>query len=85
MAGAIQSGLPFLLEVIGTTQNSNPEITSTPVLNAVLGQAYSYQLDAFDADGDPVEYRLVEGPKGMTLNGLLGRIRWTPKADQLGP
>lgn len=57
--------------------NQTPIITSTPITTATVGQAYSYDVDATDPDGDSLTYFLV-GPAGMTIDFLSGLITWTP-------
>jgi YVTN family beta-propeller protein len=39
-----------------------PVITSTPPLNAVFGQLYTYAVQASDADGDPLSYSSIGYP-----------------------
>lgn len=57
--------------------NQPPTITSTAITTATVNQAYSYNVDATDPDGDTLTYFLV-GPAGMTINFLTGLIAWTP-------
>ncbi len=64
--------------------NVPPVITSTPVLDAVVGGIYRYQVVASDANNDPLRYRLNEAPEGMTVNAVTGLIAWTPTQAQLG-
>jgi hypothetical protein len=58
--------------------NQTPIITSTPITTATVGQAYSYDVEATDPDGDTLTYFLVSSPTGMTINFLTGLIVWTP-------
>ncbi|MCC5859763.1 MAG: DUF1566 domain-containing protein [Ectothiorhodospiraceae bacterium] len=63
--------------------NEPPVITSTPMLDVVVGQSYRYAITATDhyvAD-DTLTYRLVSGPDGMHLEGRA--LHWTPGNDQL--
>lgn len=57
--------------------NQSPTITSTAITTATVNQAYSYNVDATDPDGDSLTYLLV-GPAGMIINFLTGLIAWTP-------
>ena len=59
-----------------------PVITSTPVTDANVNQAYSYDVDATGIP-DPT-YSLNTSPAGMTINSTTGVIDWTPDAAQLG-
>ena len=47
--------------------NHAPVITSTPVASGVIGQAYSYQVLATDAENDPLSYKLVQNPGAMYI------------------
>lgn len=62
-----------------------PEITSTPNLNAVVGNAYEYDSDSrVEANGDGIiTYALDFGPNGMTVSSN-GVVSWTPAASQSG-
>lgn len=58
--------------------NQPPTITSTAITTATVGQAYSYDVEATDPDGDTLNYFLVAPPAGMTIDFLTGLITWTP-------
>ncbi|MBR9978274.1 MAG: T9SS type A sorting domain-containing protein, partial [Bacteroidetes bacterium] len=59
-----------------------PEITSTPVTEAVAGRQYSYQVTA---DGTPpITYALEEKPDGMLIEPGRGTVFWTPSRAQAG-
>ncbi len=65
--------------------NIAPAITSTPILTAAAGTAYSYQVVATDPNvGDVLTYSLTTAPTGMTISAT-GLIGWTPTAAQAGP
>ncbi|MBE9061400.1 putative Ig domain-containing protein [cf. Phormidesmis sp. LEGE 11477] len=74
--GQLGSAQRFTLQV---AVNDAPEILSNPVLTALAGETYRYDLRARDANGDRLSYELVEAPEGMTIDQY-GRIRWTPNA-----
>jgi len=61
--------------------NQPPIITSTAITTATVGQAYSYDVEATDPDGDTLNYFLVAPPAGMTIDFLNGLITWTPTAS----
>jgi hypothetical protein len=62
-----------------------PTITSTPVLTATVGVAYSYDVNATDPNaGDVLTYSLDTAPAGMTINAVSGLIGWTPTSAQVG-
>ena len=58
--------------------NDPPIITSTAITTATEDVLYIYDLNATDQDGDPIIYRLVTFPEGMTIDTGTGLIRWTP-------
>ncbi len=64
--------------------NAPPVITSTPGLSATLLSPYTYDVNATDADGDSLRYRLLEAPSAMLINQDNGVITWTPAVTQSG-
>src|SRR5690606_14654556 len=56
--------------------NQSPVITSTPVEEVNSGQAYIYDVDATDPDGDSLAYSLVVPPAGMSIDEETGVIQW---------
>ena len=69
-----------------TVINSNdvPVITSQPVTTALQGIPYSYQVQAYDPDGDEIRFSLNGFPAGMVIGPITGLISWTPTSDQVG-
>ena len=65
----------------GGGTNHTPIITSTPVTSATKGQAYSYDVNATDSDGDTLTYSLTTSPTGMTIISTTGLINWTPTSS----
>ncbi len=64
--------------------NQSPSITSTPLVTAVEGQLYTYDVDATDPDPDDVlVYSLDNPPTGMEINTETGLIQWTPGETQV--
>ena len=74
----------FAIVVTSALDNSAPVIASTPPTTATLDQLYQYDALAEDPDHDSVNWTLVEAPRGLSLDPLLGTMRWTPDVDQLG-
>ncbi len=83
---------PFSATDAGSTYESNtiviqgaavpPEITSTPVTDAAIGELYTYDVEA---TGNPApEYLLWVNPAGMTIDETTGLIEWTPSASGNG-
>lgn len=66
-----------------TSTNDPPTITSKPVITAMVGVQYTYDVIARDPDaGDGLTYRLTSRPAGMTIDSTIGRIRWTPTESE---
>ena len=65
-------------------QNTPPEITSIPDIEALSGKQYVYPVIAIDADNDTLMYRLTESPAGMAIVEATGKITWTPTVAQIG-
>jgi RHS repeat-associated protein len=61
-----------------------PLIQSVPATHAAVGNGYLYSVLAVDAEKDPLTFRLIEAPDGMTLDSRTGEIVWTPTVGQLG-
>ncbi len=71
--------------VVPEAVNEAPRIRSTPpAFRGSVGQSFAYDLQAVDADGDPVEWTLVEAPYGASIDRRYGTLRWTPSIEQLG-
>jgi len=71
----------FDVEPLNTDQDNHPpQITSTPVTSATVGEAYTYDVAATDPDGDTLTYSLLAAPTGMTINSSTGLINWIPTA-----
>ncbi|MGD9171086.1 MAG: Ig domain-containing protein, partial [Candidatus Thiodiazotropha sp.] len=64
--------------------NTGLQIISTPVLTAQVGVAYRYDVDATNADDDPIAYSLKSFPAGMRIDSESGLITWTPSETQIG-
>ncbi|QEG23137.1 putative Ig domain-containing protein [Mariniblastus fucicola] len=61
-----------------------PRIVSTPPTEANVGGSFLYTIDAVDTEGDPLTYRLLQAPAGMSINETTGEFSWTPTAGQVG-
>ncbi|MEW5830809.1 MAG: clostripain-related cysteine peptidase [Chloroflexota bacterium] len=70
-----------------TTANTAPHFTSTPVLAATVGSAYTYNVTASDPDGDPLSITAPTLPSWLTLtdhgNGT-ATLTGTPSTADLG-
>lgn len=74
----------FTLNVSNEFRNTAPLIVSNPRLYALEGQGYRYDVVSEDEDYDPIHYRLVAAPHGMSIDASRGTIRWTPTNQQFG-
>ncbi len=82
--GVTQRSFQIIATAEQGLQNHRPVITSTPDSVAVVGQRYSYEIIASDADGDPIQTKLTTGPTGMTLNAATRTLVWIPSANDVG-
>jgi hypothetical protein len=72
----------FDIEV--TLKNIKPVVNAIPEKTITVGEKYSYQVIASDADiGDVLTFQLENTPAGMMINST-GMITWVPKKDQVG-
>jgi hypothetical protein len=57
-------------------------ITSAPVIMAVAGTPYRYQVraNAINASANAIVYRLTTAPSGMTIDSATGLISWLPSS-----
>ncbi|MBL8868680.1 MAG: putative Ig domain-containing protein [Planctomycetaceae bacterium] len=74
----------FTLNVSNEFRNTAPLIVSNPRLYALEGQDFRYDVVSEDKDHDPIRYRLVVAPLGMSIDASRGTIRWTPNNQQFG-
>jgi hypothetical protein len=64
--------------------NAAPSMSGAPGSTAVVGQAYSFQPVATDANGDQLKFEVDNLPPWATFNAQTGRISGTPTAAQVG-
>ncbi|HWK51206.1 MAG TPA: putative Ig domain-containing protein [Steroidobacter sp.] len=67
-----------------SSTNAAPTMAGTPGATAVVGQAYSFQPAATDANGDRLSFTVANLPGWATFNAQTGRISGTPTAAQVG-
>ena len=68
----------FTLAIVTEPTNRPPLFSSDPVIDAFINQLYEYDADAVDPDGDLLDYQIILGPDGMTINSETGAVEWTP-------
>jgi hypothetical protein len=66
------------IRIMVTEVNDAPVITSSPPLNATGGLEYRYNVEATDAENDPLRFKLARGPVDMTIDAKTGLVRWIP-------
>ena len=64
--------------------NTPPRFVSPPRTNATPGLLYVYQSVVEDLDGDVLQYSIVSGPDGLTIDQS-GLVTWSPETGDLGP
>ena len=81
--GTASTALPaFTITVVAA--NRAPVIGGTPATSVVAGQAYSFQPNASDADGDALAYSITGRPSWATFNTQTGRLSGTPSGSNVG-
>ena len=63
------------------TDNLAPVFVEDPIIDAIAGQVYDYTAVAQDPDGVVVEYLLVSGPAGMSVDPVSGQFDWLPSGN----
>ncbi len=71
----------FVIDVRPARENHSPIIAGEPATTVAADEVFSYNVAARDGDGDPLRYRLLEGPAGATLDPTTGQLQWTGTPD----
>lgn len=67
------------IESDAPAENNPPSIITTPAsLEATEEVEWSYQPDAYDFEGDDLEWSLTGEPEGMVVDTDTGEVTWTP-------
>ncbi len=66
----------FQVRVLPELDNHVPSIITQAVTTGFDGKRYTYDVDANDADGDTLTYRLMDAPKAMFIDDVTGMIIW---------
>ena len=64
--------------------NSAPTISGVPAASVMVGQAYSFQPTAADANGDALSFSIAGMPAWATFATNTGRLSGTPGAGHVG-
>ena len=71
-------------QVYQLSVNTPPRFVSPPRTAATPGLLYAYQSVVEDLDGDVLQYSVVSGPDGLTINQS-GLVTWSPGTADIGP
>lgn len=63
--------------------NISPRILSAPA-KLIVNNRYDYQVEAMDAESDPITFSLETAPPGMTIDEHNGSVSWQISPDQVG-
>ena len=85
----IQTWTVSVLE--SSANNADPVLDPVGPLTYEVERTYSVDVDATDADGDQIQFRLVDDPAGgaplpdgVSIDSTTGVIDWTPEIGQVG-
>jgi hypothetical protein len=67
-----------------STGDHAPQISGVAASTATVGQSYSFQPSATDADNDVLTFALSGAPSWLTLNPATGRLSGTPTSADVG-
>ena len=74
----------FSILVTAGVPNQAPVTHTRPPLDAVAGTAFTYTLQATDAEGSNITYAVRSGPAGISINPASGLVSWTPTVADVG-
>ena len=77
------SSIEFEVVVDSVGANLPPRFDSFDIGTAEVGKTYARQFGAQDPEGDALQYRVVEGPTGMSIDGN-GHVQWMPLPSDAG-
>lgn len=66
------------------TNEQAPTIFSDFTMKLLGGESYQYQVRATDADGDMLQFQLLESPRDMHIDEATGAISWQPTSQEMG-
>ncbi|MEC4811704.1 MAG: putative Ig domain-containing protein [Scytonema sp. PMC 1069.18] len=67
----------YKIRVAPEPGNHAPTIITDGVKAGFSGWRYVYDVDASDADGDTLTYRLMDAPRAMFIDDVTGKIIWS--------
>ncbi len=78
------SSQTFSVVVTAGVVNRPPVTTSTPSIDAVVGNSYAYTMLASDPEGGTVTYAVRSAPSGFAIHPSTGVVTWTPVTAEIG-
>ncbi len=82
--GIVTTALPAFAISVKGPNNSAPAIGGTPMTSVQVGQAYSFQPTATDANGDALTWSIQNRPSWASFSASTGRLTGTPAASNVG-
>ncbi|WP_162848213.1 putative Ig domain-containing protein [Permianibacter aggregans] len=73
----------FVVNVSGDLTNRAPVISPASYRAARVNEAWQYQVQAADPDGDALYFSLSQAPSGMFIDNS-GLLQWTPSSSAVG-
>jgi cyclophilin family peptidyl-prolyl cis-trans isomerase len=67
-----------------TVDTVPPMITSQPPTRGAEGRLYEYIVQVIEEITGPIRFELVQGPEGMSIDPVSGRVSWIPQHGQGG-
>ncbi|MFT7389200.1 MAG: PKD repeat protein [Candidatus Endobugula sp.] len=64
--------------------NNPPIIISQPIIDSQVNVPYEYIVKGHDPDQNTLQFSLVTGPSGMSIDSVSGLLQWTPTLEQEG-
>jgi len=78
LLGLISISLTGCLSTVLPEPNNPPVITLIPDATVIVGETFTYTVEANDPDEDTLTYSLIDSPVDMTINENTGTITWAP-------
>jgi hypothetical protein len=64
--------------------NAAPQISGQPVLSVTVGESYLFRPVAFDSNGDPLSFGIVNKPAWASFSPTTGQLNGTPSGADPG-
>ncbi len=82
--GQVSASLPAFNLAVTTAANRPPVITGIPVKLTARSTAYSFTPAAWDPNGDPLTFAIVNRPAWAAFNTTTGALSGTPQQTDIG-